>query len=73
MLSSLSLLHHLKRQATKDARMISGLNFFRLINEPTPAAIAYGFDKKVSVERNVLIEEELSIYRSSLLTRAFSK
>ena len=44
--------------------MTSGLNFLRLINEPMPAAIAYGFDKKVIGERNVLIEEKLSIYRT---------
>ena len=44
-----------QRQATKDAGMISGLNVLRIINEPTAAAIAYGLDKKVGVERNVLI------------------
>ena len=35
--------------------MIAGLNVLRIINEPTAAAIAYGLDKKVSTERNVLI------------------
>ncbi|KAL7642532.1 UNVERIFIED_CONTAM: hypothetical protein RMT77_007093 [Armadillidium vulgare] len=44
-----------QRQATKDAGMIAGLNVLRIINEPTAAAIAYGLDKKVGVERNVLI------------------
>ena len=44
-----------QRQATKDAGVISGLNVLRIINEPTAAAIAYGLDKKVSAERNVLI------------------
>lgn len=44
-----------QRQATKDAGTISGLNVLRIINEPTAAAIAYGLDKKVSGERNVLI------------------
>ncbi|KAI0306499.1 heat shock protein 70 family [Multifurca ochricompacta] len=44
-----------QRQATKDAGVISGLNVLRIINEPTAAAIAYGLDKKVSGERNVLI------------------
>uniref|UniRef100_A0A3Q2C721 Heat shock protein 8 n=1 Tax=Cyprinodon variegatus TaxID=28743 RepID=A0A3Q2C721_CYPVA len=44
-----------QRQATKDAGTISGLNVLRIINEPTAAAIAYGLDKKVSSERNVLI------------------
>uniref|UniRef100_A0A8C6SUZ1 Heat shock protein 70 n=1 Tax=Neogobius melanostomus TaxID=47308 RepID=A0A8C6SUZ1_9GOBI len=44
-----------QRQATKDAGVISGLKIFRIINEPTTAAIAYGLDKKVGVERVVLI------------------
>ena len=36
-----------QRQATKDAGTIAGLNVLCIINEPTAAAIAYGFDKKV--------------------------
>merc|ERR1719376_1466166 len=44
-----------QRQATKDAGTISGLNVLRIINEPTAAAIAYGLDKKVGDEKNVLI------------------
>uniref|UniRef100_A0A914L3G8 Heat shock protein 70 n=1 Tax=Meloidogyne incognita TaxID=6306 RepID=A0A914L3G8_MELIC len=44
-----------QRQATKDAGAISGLNVLRIINEPTAAAITYGFDKKGQGERNVLI------------------
>jgi len=44
-----------QRQATKDAGLISGLNVLRIINEPTAAAIAYGLDKKVTGEKNVLI------------------
>ncbi|KAH0513169.1 Heat shock cognate 71 kDa protein [Microtus ochrogaster] len=44
-----------QRQATKDAGTIAGLNVLRIINEPTAAAIAYGLDKKVGAERNVLI------------------
>ncbi len=35
-----------QRQATKDAGTIAGLNVLRIINEPTAAALAYGFDKK---------------------------
>ncbi len=35
-----------QRQATKDAGQIAGLNVKRIINEPTAAALAYGFDKK---------------------------
>jgi hypothetical protein len=44
-----------QRQATKDAGLIAGLNVLRIINEPTTAAIAYGLDKKVKGEQNVLI------------------
>jgi len=33
-----------QRQATKDAAKVAGLNVFRLLNEPTAAAIAYGLD-----------------------------
>ena len=35
-----------QRQATKDAGAIAGLNVLRIINEPTAAALAYGFNKK---------------------------
>ncbi|MFH1292488.1 MAG: molecular chaperone DnaK [bacterium] len=35
-----------QRQATKAAGEIAGLNVLRIINEPTAAALAYGFDKK---------------------------
>ena len=34
-----------QRQATKNAGQIAGLNVLRIINEPTAAAFAYGFDK----------------------------
>jgi molecular chaperone DnaK len=34
-----------QRQATKDAGKIAGLEVLRIINEPTSAALAYGFDK----------------------------
>ena len=44
-----------QRQATKDACTISGLHVLYVINEPTAAAIAYGLDRKVSGERNVLV------------------
>ncbi|XP_042030123.1 heat shock 70 kDa protein 18-like [Salvia splendens] len=46
-----------QRQATKAAGAIAGLNVIRIINEPTAAAIAYGFDNCVasSVAKNVLI------------------
>ena len=35
-----------QRQATKDAGTIAGFNVQRIINEPTAAALAYGFNKK---------------------------
>jgi molecular chaperone DnaK len=42
-----------QRQATKDAGRIAGLEVIRIINEPTAAALAYGFgktmDKKVAI------------------------
>ena len=34
-----------QRQATKDAGKIAGLEVERIVNEPTAAALAYGFDK----------------------------
>lgn len=37
-----------QRQATKDAGKIAGLEVLRIINEPTAAALAYGFDKSAS-------------------------
>ncbi len=37
-----------QRQATKDAGKIAGLEVKRIINEPTAASLAYGFDKKTN-------------------------
>ncbi len=34
-----------QRQATRDAARLAGLKLFRLLNEPTAAAIAYGLDE----------------------------
>jgi molecular chaperone DnaK len=36
-----------QRQATKDAGQIAGLDVIRIINEPTAAALAYGFGKNL--------------------------
>ena len=46
-----------QRQATKDAGAIAGLEVIRIINEPTAAAVAYGFDKMAegASEKHVLI------------------
>jgi len=35
-----------QRQATKDAGKIAGIEVLRIINEPTAASLAYGFDNK---------------------------
>ena len=35
-----------QRQATRDAARLADLNVFRLLNEPTAAAVAYGLDQK---------------------------
>ncbi|EKD76043.1 MAG: hypothetical protein ACD_43C00242G0002, partial [uncultured bacterium] len=43
-----------QRQATKDAGQIAGLDVKRIINEPTAAALAYGFDKKA--------DEKIAVY-----------
>ena len=40
-----------QRQATKDAGKIAGLDFKRIINEPTAAALAYGLDKQDKNEK----------------------
>jgi molecular chaperone DnaK len=42
-----------QRQATKDAGRIAGLDVIRIINEPTAAALAYGFGK--NLERKVAV------------------
>ncbi|XP_067934497.1 heat shock protein 70 A1-like [Watersipora subatra] len=44
-----------QRQSTKDAGVIAGLNVKRIINEPTAAALAYGLDKNLQADKNVLI------------------
>jgi molecular chaperone DnaK len=42
-----------QRQATKDAGRIAGLDVVRIINEPTAAALAYGYGR--NVERRVAV------------------
>src|SRR6266853_443100 len=37
-----------QRQATKDAGRIAGLDVLRILNEPTAAALAYGFGKDIT-------------------------
>ena len=43
-----------QRQCTKDAGRIAGLEVLRIINEPTAAALAYGFGKKT--------DEKIAVY-----------
>ncbi|CAA2965869.1 heat shock 70 kDa [Olea europaea subsp. europaea] len=50
----LLIVKFIRRQATKDAGIIAGLNVARIINEPTAGAIAYGLDKKGG-EENILV------------------
>ncbi len=44
-----------QRQATKDAGRIAGLEVERIVNEPTAAALAYGFGKKNT-------EQKIAVY-----------
>jgi len=44
-----------QRQATKDAGAIARLDVLRIINEPTAAAMAYGFEKHTGDESNILV------------------
>ena len=37
-----------QRQAVKDAANLANLNVYRLLNEPTAAAVAYGLDKEMT-------------------------
>ena len=43
-----------QRQATKDAATIAGLQVLRILNEPSAAAFAYGFENQ-NTEKNILI------------------
>ncbi len=44
-----------QRQATKDAGRIAGLEVKRIVNEPTAAALAYGFGKDASKEEKIAV------------------
>lgn len=59
-----------QRLATKDAGRIAGLNVLRVINEPTAAAIAFGYDKgKAGKEKNIMVTDlGGGTYDVSLLT-----
>lgn len=49
-----------QRQATRDAATLAGLNVYRLLNEPTAAAIAYGLDKQA--EQAQQDERTIAVY-----------
>lgn len=49
-----------QRQATKDAGKIAGLDVKRIINEPTAAALAYGFGQKLRRSHGVGVPTEAS-------------
>ncbi|KDQ61847.1 hypothetical protein JAAARDRAFT_105965, partial [Jaapia argillacea MUCL 33604] len=57
-----------QHQATKDARTIAGLTIFRIINEPTAAAIAYGLDKKGGESRIIVYDLGGETFDVSLLS-----
>ena len=44
-----------QRQATKDAGKIAGLEVKRIINEPTAASLAYGFNKESKTEKTIAV------------------
>ncbi|MBQ4496103.1 MAG: molecular chaperone DnaK [Spirochaetaceae bacterium] len=44
-----------QRQATKDAGKIAGLDVKRIINEPTAASLAYGFNKDQSKDKIIAV------------------
>ena len=56
-----------QRQATKDAGEIAGLDVIRIINEPTAAALSYGFGK--NVEKTVAVYD----FGGARSTSRFSK
>ncbi len=51
-----------QRQATKDAAQAAGINVLRLLNEPTAAAVAYGFDKISQNQSDANTESYYLIY-----------
>jgi len=48
-----------QRQATKDAARLANLNVFRLLNEPTAAAVAYGLDQTESLSERIIAVYDL--------------
>ncbi len=48
-----------QRQATKDAARLADLNVYRLLNEPTAAAVAYGLDQDQAVDEKIIAVYDL--------------
>ncbi len=48
-----------QRQATKDAARLADLNVYRLLNEPTAAAVAYGLDQDEGVDEKIIAVYDL--------------
>ena len=48
-----------QRQATKDAARLADLNVYRLLNEPTAAAVAYGLDQKEDLAERIIAVYDL--------------
>ncbi len=44
-----------QKEATKQAAEIARIKVKRIINEPTAAALAYGFDKNIEINKNILV------------------
>jgi len=44
-----------QREATLEAAKMAGLNVLQIINEPTAAALAYGFNNKIENKENILV------------------
>ena len=55
-----------QRTATKDAGRIAGLEVLRIINEPTAASLAYGFEKKNN-ETNATSSSHLHSFSSAVI------
>ena len=48
-----------QRQATKDAARLADLNVYRLLNEPTAAAVAYGLDQTEAIDEKIIAVYDL--------------
>ena len=48
-----------QRQATKDAARLAGINVYRLLNEPTAAAVAYGLDQQTDADNKIIAVYDL--------------